>query len=549
MKKLVSFFVSMIYVFCFSIPASAASTSASSVPFLSKVCEVDGSTYRYRFDLNELLEKYPNLEANKDAFVEEYNYFLSALGDPTKTILCGFYQNGSYNPTGLNIFVYDTGTFLDIRDTTGSQAYFTLSGSCHRLNLGFTSLSSGYNLTSISSKFYPAPSSPSGSIMVSGEFFFPYAWIIQGEKPTPIDKFRYFVSENVDLRLDISGIEQTTTRNLTINYLYPDNTPAAEPVTYPFEPGAEFSIPSPEIPGYIPNRSIVSGIMPEEDASIDVFYNQLFYPLTIKYQYVDGSQAAEDAVENYPMGFEYSVPSPEISGYTPNQKIVSGIMPAQAITEIVTYVGKPYTLTVIYQYENGLQATDTYQGRFITGSRYSIPSPKIEGYAPSEEAVTGTMSGKDVTRTVIYRVDSGDSSGAGGTGPGEGGESGGGNEPGGGTQPPGGGEFTGNDPFILPEIPPFSGNDPFVFPGLPSFLGDNPFTLPGIPPLSGDDPFSLPDTSFSGNDPFVLPEIPSSSGSTSTPEVPSFSGRDPFRIYSLPSYSYDPFENPNKEWG
>ena len=73
--------------------------------------------------------------------------------------------------------------------------------------------------------------------------------------------------------------------------------------------------------------------------------------------------------------------------------------------------------------------------------------------------------------------------------------------------------------------------------------------MPGIPPLSGDDPFSLPDTSFSGNDPFVLPEIPSSSGSTSTPEVPSFSGRDPFRIYGLPSYSYDPFENPNKEWG
>ncbi|MCI8351815.1 MAG: MucBP domain-containing protein [Oscillospiraceae bacterium] len=500
MKKVVSLFVVISYVFCFSVSASAA--SASSVPFLSKVCEVDGNTYCYRFDLNELLEKYPSLEPRKDAFVEEYNYFLSALGDPTKTILCGFYQSG-YNPTGLNIFVYDTGTFLGIRDIVGDQAYFSLSGSCHQLNLGFTSLSSGYTLTSISSRFYPAPSSPSGSNIISGPFFFPYSWLIQGEKPPFPSHYSGFVA-GIDFRLEVSGIEQTTTRNLTVNYLYTDNTPAAESVTYPFEPGAEFNIPSPEIPGYLPNRSVVSGIMPEEDASIDVFYNQLFYPLTIQYQYVDGTQASEDAVANYPMGFEYGVPSPEINGYTPSQKMVSGIMPAQAVTETVTYVGKPYTLTVIYQYENGLQATDTYQGRFITGSRYSIPSPRIEGYAPSEEAVTGTMPGKDVTRTVVYRVDSGDSSGAGDTGPGGGGESGGGDKPGGGTQPPGDGEFTGNDPFVLPEIPPFSGKNPFV-----------------------------------------LPDFSSSGGNSSTPGIPPYPGRDPFRIYGLPPYFYDPFVMPD----
>lgn len=305
-----------------------------------------------------------------------------------------------------------------------------------------------------------------------------------------------------DKTIDVVYGEAPTTRNLTVNYLYTDNTPAAESVTYPFEPGAEFSIPSPEIPGYRPNRSVISGIMPDEDASIDVFYSQLFYPLTIKYQYADGTQAAEDAVANYPMGFEYGVPSPEISGYTPNQAMVSGIMPAQAVTETVTYVGKPYTLTIIYQYENGLQATDTYQGWFITGSHYSIPSPKIEGYAPSEDPVTGTMPGNDVTRTVIYKVDSGGSSGAGGTGPGGGGESGGGNESGGGET--GGGEFTGNDPFILPEIPPFSGKNPFL----------------------------LPDFSPSG-------------GGSSAPDVPPFSGRDPFRIYGLPPYSYDPFMMPD----
>ena len=499
MKRILCCALAAVLVFCFSVPTFAATTSPSSVDFFKKVCEIDGNVYRYRFDLNELLEKYPKLESSKDAFVEEYNYFLSALGDPTKTILCGFYQNGGYNPAGLSIFVYDTGTFLGIRDISGTQAYFSLSGSCHRLSLSFTSPSSGYSLTSISSQFYPAPSSPSSTNTVNGSFFSPYSWLIQGEKPTFPSWYSGFVA-GIDFRLEVSGAEKATTRNLTINYLYTDNTPAAESVTYPYEPGAEFSIPSPEIPGYIPNRSVISGIMPDEDASIDVFYSQLFYPLTIKYQYVDGSQAAEDAVTNYPMGFEYAVPSPEVSGYTPNRAMVSGTMPAQAVTETVVYVGKPYTLTVIYQYENGLQATDTYQGRFITGSRYSIPSPKLEGYIPSKETLTGTMPGNDITLTVIYKVDSGGSTGAGGTGPGgsgeSGGETGGGNESGGET---GGGEFTGKDPFVVPDIPSFSGNDPF--------------TLPGS----------------------------SSGGNVTTPGIPSFSGRDPFKIYGLPSYLYDPF--------
>lgn len=541
MKKIVCLVLSAVLAFCFSMSASAA-TTVSSIDFFKKVCDIDGNTYRYRFNLDEFLEQHPELEERRADFIEGYNELCSAVGDPTKTILCGFRQDGSVNPTVLSIFIYDSDSSFSVRDISGSQAYNSVFGACRYITLSFSSYNTGYSLTSIYSEYYPAPVS-SSSNMVGHTSFSPYAWLIQGVKPRFPSWYSGFVG-TVDFMIDVAGIEESVTRNLTINYLYTDNTPAAASVTYPFEPGAEFSIPSPDVPGYSPNLSVVTGTMPDEDASIDVFYNQLFYTMIIKYQYVDGSQAAEDFISHYPMGYEYYIPSPSVNGYTPNPTAVSGIMPAQGVTETVMYVGKPYTLTVIYQYENGLQATDTYQGRFITGSRYNIPSPKLEGYSPNKESVTGIMPGNDITLTVIYKVVSGGSTGAGGTGPGEGEEPGGSGDFGGET---GNEEFTGKDPFIIPEIPSFSGKDPFVFSRLPSFLGNNPFTLPGIPSLSGNDPFSLPDFfSFSGNDPFVLPDISSSGSNITMPGIPSFSGRDPFQVYSLPSYSYDPFKNPNQ---
>ena len=76
---------------------------------------------------------------------------------------------------------------------------------------------------------------------------------------------------------------------------------------------------------------MVTGTMPDEDLTIDVYYTKSFYPLTVKYQYQDGGQAAEDVVLQYPLGFVYDVPSPEVSGYLPNRERVSGTMPGHAL--------------------------------------------------------------------------------------------------------------------------------------------------------------------------------------------------------------------------
>lgn len=63
--------------------------------------------------------------------------------------------------------------------------------------------------------------------------------------------------------------------NLTINYLYKgDDTPAAEPHTEKLTSGADFSIDSPEIDGFTPDYSKVSGIMPEGDTTYTVYYTK-----------------------------------------------------------------------------------------------------------------------------------------------------------------------------------------------------------------------------------------------------------------------------------
>jgi len=206
---------------------------------------------------------------------------------------------------------------------------------------------------------------------------------------------------------------------------------------------------------------------------------------------------------------------------------VAGEMPGRALEEVITYTAIPYTLTVNYQFADGSQAAQSHQEQLIIGSKYSVPSPEIEGYRPNQSMVTGIMPASDVTSTVTYREDSGGSSGTGGTGAGDGGTT-----EGGGDHPGGGDSGGGDDPFTEPEIPPFSGNDPFVIPGLPSYSGSNPFLISDSP-------------SFSGNNPFKITKPPSSNNPFSVPKIPSGSGYNPFIIPSLPSYTFDPFAKPD----
>lgn len=187
-----------------------------------------------------------------------------------------------------------------------------------------------------------------------------------------------------DLTVDV--FYQKITHVLTVNYLYSENNPATDPVIQTLATGAEYSIPSPEIEGFTPSIPIVTGTMPDEDLTIDVYYSKTFHSLTVKYQYADGSTVSPDVVFQYPPGFVYDVPSPEVEGYQADKLSVSGTMGNEPLEVVVTYSPVPYTLTVIYQYTDGSTAAESHQEQLFIGAAF-LGAASVEQF----EVVAGSQ--------------------------------------------------------------------------------------------------------------------------------------------------------------
>lgn len=161
------------------------------------------------------------------------------------------------------------------------------------------------------------------------------------------------------------------------------------------------------------------GLM-DADSAITLYSNQTLpaYDLTINYNigaaegrevsYTVGNASGTKTVtngkiiiEDIPYNTEYSVLSPEITGYTAQRTNVSGKMDAQGKTIDVAYDVNSYLLTVNYSYSSGLPIK-TYSETVAFGSSYSISSDTVAGYTPSIAALSGTMGAGDKTFEVIY---------------------------------------------------------------------------------------------------------------------------------------------------
>lgn len=70
------------------------------------------------------------------------------------------------------------------------------------------------------------------------------------------------------------------------------------------------------------------------------------HTLTINYVYEDGSEAAKSYQKTLPYQSYYSVTSPDITGYTADNPVVSGTMPAGNVEVTVTYTKNSYSYTV-----------------------------------------------------------------------------------------------------------------------------------------------------------------------------------------------------------
>ena len=141
------------------------------------------------------------------------------------------------------------------------------------------------------------------------------------------------------------------------------------------------------------------------------------HTLTIQYQYEDGSQAAEPVVKTYEAGAAYQVVSPIIGGFYTDQSIVSGTMPDKDLTVTVTYLPVPgellYTLSVVYQFSDGSQASNIVIKHLEAGTPYSIVSPVITGYTADKPTVSGTMPENNLRIVVTYNNNSGSQGGGG----------------------------------------------------------------------------------------------------------------------------------------
>ena len=135
-------------------------------------------------------------------------------------------------------------------------------------------------------------------------------------------------------------------------------------------------------------------------------FSQNSYTLTINYKFANGTTAAPTHTENVSYGASYSVTSPTITGYTPDQAVVSGTMGAENVTVDVTYSVNSYTLTINYKYANGTTAAPTHTESVNYNATYSVTSPTITGYTPDLAVVTGTMGTENVTVDVTYAINS-----------------------------------------------------------------------------------------------------------------------------------------------
>ncbi len=188
--------------------------------------------------------------------------------------------------------------------------------------------------------------------------------------------------------------------NLTINYKYENGDKAADAYTASVDVDVPYSVASPDIAGYQPNQTTVSGTMPAEDVVVNVTYHPT-YTATIHYQYEDGTEAYPSYVDQLLVGDTYDVASPSITGYKPDQATVSGTMAAENVETTVTY-HTAYTLTIRYQNTDGTEASAPYTSALAAGDTYSVTSPTITGYRPDQATVSGTMAAANADVTVVY---------------------------------------------------------------------------------------------------------------------------------------------------
>lgn len=137
-------------------------------------------------------------------------------------------------------------------------------------------------------------------------------------------------------------------------------------------------------------------------------------PAHVVVHYVDeqGKQIAPDQTQAVIRGMEYSIPSPPVEGYTPDEAAISGKSVDGKGAEFTVTYRRTYTLTIEYRYNFADGSSGTFSIHRQTlknGGEYAVKSPDKtdDGYAlaaPNQQTVSGKIDGRDVIEHVDYKA-------------------------------------------------------------------------------------------------------------------------------------------------
>lgn len=237
----------------------------------------------------------------------------------------------------------------------------------------------------------------------------------------PTDKVFLYWSAAGDSTRCYPGGKLTVTGYMTLTAVYGQKTEAVT-VTYHsnFAPdktdttadmpnNSKITLPGytdldlPENPGYTfagwNTQADGSGTkyMPGEKVLVDTMApgNHLYaiwekgsYLLTIHYVYASGGAAKPDYTEVLDFGAPYSVTSPSIPGYTADNPVVTGTMPAAPVTVTVTYTASTGTPYEVHHYLERLEGEylavpdekDNLRGE--TGAWTAAAAKSYDGFTP-----------------------------------------------------------------------------------------------------------------------------------------------------------------------
>ena len=129
------------------------------------------------------------------------------------------------------------------------------------------------------------------------------------------------------------------------------------------------------------------------------------YNVNVTYVMSDGSTAPAAVTESYQYEEEYSIATPEVTGYTADISAVTGTMGDADVDITVTYTPNEYALNITYVMSDGNDAVkpaDVVNEMHAYGTTYNVVSPEVPGYEADTAAVSGTMDENGFTTTVTY---------------------------------------------------------------------------------------------------------------------------------------------------